>query len=125
MPSARKGENDFMKDLSGLKKIVLISEEFEKNKKASILGLEEFIPKSTLNTKEMKERNHIMTDRADALIQQSYRSFFDVLMQKSHKVTFIAVGAGHLPGEEGMCSLFRQKGYTVQRVFEDHHQDRK
>lgn len=28
----------------------------------------------------------------------------------------IAVGAGHLPGEKGLISLLRQKGYTVEPV---------
>lgn len=33
------------------------------------------------------------------------------------KPTFIAVGAGHLPGEEGVIRLLRAAGYTVKAVF--------
>ena len=32
--------------------------------------------------------------------------------------SFIAVGAGHLPGELGLISLMREKGYEVNPVFE-------
>jgi uncharacterized protein YbaP (TraB family) len=30
---------------------------------------------------------------------------------------FAAVGALHLPGEEGMLNLLRQKGYRVERLY--------
>lgn len=32
--------------------------------------------------------------------------------------TFIAVGAGHLPGEDGMIALLRKAGYTVRPVMQ-------
>ncbi|MBC8046180.1 MAG: TraB/GumN family protein [Fimbriimonadaceae bacterium] len=32
------------------------------------------------------------------------------------KPTFIAVGAGHLPGESGVIELLRKKGYTVKAI---------
>lgn len=35
-------------------------------------------------------------------------------------ISFIAVGAGHVPGQSGVCELLRCQGYTVQRLFEDH-----
>ena len=33
-----------------------------------------------------------------------------------HKPTFFAVGAGHLPGKDGILALLREKGYTVTPV---------
>jgi uncharacterized protein YbaP (TraB family) len=34
----------------------------------------------------------------------------------SSQKTFIAVGAGHLPGEFGVIELLRKKGYSVNSV---------
>lgn len=47
-------------------------------------------------------RNYIMADGIDTLVRQ-------------HRL-FIAVGAGHLAGEEGIINLLRKKGYRVRRV---------
>jgi len=44
-------------------------------------------------------RNHNMANRAEPFIKNGS--------------TFIAVGAAHLPGEEGVIELLRKKGYTV------------
>jgi uncharacterized protein YbaP (TraB family) len=38
--------------------------------------------------------------------------------QVEHGATFIAVGAGHLPGEQGVISLLRNAGYTVTPVVQ-------
>lgn len=45
------------------------------------------------------KRNHNMADRAEPFIKKGS--------------TFIAVGAAHLPGEEGIIELLRKKGYKV------------
>ena len=34
-----------------------------------------------------------------------------------HGRAFIAVGAAHLPGENGLVQMFRHRGYTVERVY--------
>jgi len=49
------------------------------------------------------DRNHLMVDRMRQYLQQG-------------KV-FVAVGALHLPGEEGLLNLLEQQGYTVRRVY--------
>jgi|GEM_PF-1361455 len=48
------------------------------------------------------DRNLIMAAGIDTIIHQ--------------QTSFIAVGSGHLGGEEGLVSLLRKKGYTVRRV---------
>ena len=47
-------------------------------------------------------RNHIMTERADPILQAGN--------------AFIAIGALHLPGEEGVVALLQDDGYTVSAV---------
>jgi len=49
------------------------------------------------------DRNHRMSDRMQVYLRQG-------------KV-FIAVGALHLPGEEGLLSLLEQQGFTVRRLY--------
>jgi uncharacterized protein len=34
--------------------------------------------------------------------------------------SFIAVGAGHLPGEKGLINLLKAEGFTLEPVFHDH-----
>lgn len=51
----------------------------------------------------MEERNHRMAERALALLQQGG--------------VFIAVGAMHLPGEEGLVALLREQGMTLTPVY--------
>ncbi|MEP7218312.1 MAG: TraB/GumN family protein, partial [Bacteroidota bacterium] len=50
----------------------------------------------------LTDRNHNMADRAVKYMEEG--------------PTFIAVGAGHLPGREGVIALLRGKGYTVRPV---------
>lgn len=52
----------------------------------------------------LKERNQKWIPKIDSLIHE--------------KSCFIAVGAGHLPGEEGVINLLRNKGYIVKPVIE-------
>lgn len=49
----------------------------------------------------LTKRNINMADRADKYLQDG-------------KSLFIAVGAAHLPGEQGVLELFRKKGYAVE-----------
>ncbi len=47
----------------------------------------------------ISDRNHVMADRAVPIIDKGN--------------AFIAVGALHLPGKEGIIELLRAKGYLV------------
>lgn len=49
------------------------------------------------------DRNHTMATRAGPVLEKGN--------------AFMAVGALHLPGDEGVVELLRQQGYTVTRVF--------
>ena len=49
------------------------------------------------------DRNHRMAERMQPYLQQGK--------------AFVAVGALHLPGKEGLLNLLEQQGYTVRRVY--------
>jgi uncharacterized protein YbaP (TraB family) len=49
------------------------------------------------------DRNHRMSDRMQVYLRQGE--------------VFIAVGALHLPGEEGLLNLLEQQGFTVRRLY--------
>ncbi len=49
------------------------------------------------------DRNHRMSDRMQVYLRQGR--------------VFIAVGALHLPGEEGLLNLLEQQGFTVRRLY--------
>lgn len=55
---------------------------------------------SMLNDEMIRARNHRMTERIVPLIRK--------------QSTFIAVGSGHLPGNEGIIALLRNEGYVVE-----------
>ena len=51
------------------------------------------------------------------LLLQRNRNWIPIISKLiSKKPTFIAVGAGHLPGEKGVLNLLREAGYTVTPV---------
>ncbi|MGX5816998.1 TraB/GumN family protein [Chitinophaga lutea] len=53
----------------------------------------------------------------DAILINRNRSWIPVIEAASRKAPVLyAVGAGHLGGEDGVISLLRQKGYTVEPV---------
>jgi uncharacterized protein YbaP (TraB family) len=51
----------------------------------------------------LDQRNHQMVDRMIPLLERGR--------------AFVAVGAAHLPGDEGMLHLLEQRGYRITRVY--------
>jgi hypothetical protein len=72
--------------------------------KADLAGIYALYKKEDLsnifNASLITLRNHKMADRMETFMKQK-------------KLLFTAVGALHLPGEEGIINLLRKKGYTV------------
>jgi hypothetical protein len=83
-----------------------------------ITTLNEFYNKQDLNgllalmqkTATPEELQGLLVDRNNKWIPQ-----LDTLLQ-SKKGTFIAVGAGHLPGEFGVLNQLKQKGYAIKPI---------
>ena len=76
------------------------------------------------------QRNFILTDSGEGEEQSGGIDFSTVLLnQRNHKwipkialisaekSTFFAVGAGHLPGKDGVLTLLRKAGYRVTAVL--------
>jgi uncharacterized protein YbaP (TraB family) len=57
------------------------------------------------NAALITNRNHRMADRIDSIMKK--------------KTLFTAVGALHLPGDEGVINLLRKKGYTLMPVWKE------
>ncbi len=58
-------------------------------------------------------------DFEDVMLNNRNRNWIPVMEKMmSEKVTFFAVGAGHLGGEVGVISLLREKGYTLRPLRE-------
>lgn len=56
-------------------------------------------------------------EMTEALVSVRNRAWIPAIEKLMKKYTnFIAVGAGHLPGEQGVISLLRKKGYMVEPV---------
>lgn len=51
----------------------------------------------------LTDRNYIMADRMQSILQKGN--------------AFIAIGAMHLPGEEGVLSLLKKQGYKIHSVY--------
>jgi uncharacterized protein YbaP (TraB family) len=64
--------------------------------------------------KQMNSPNQSYTKYLDGMLLQRNRNWIPIIdKQVTEAPVFIAVGAGHLAGEEGVISLLRKLGYTV------------
>jgi hypothetical protein len=64
--------------------------------------------------KSMNDPTQSYSKYLDGMLLQRNRNWIPIIMKQSNEnPIFIAVGAGHLAGEEGVISLLRKQGYTV------------
>lgn len=72
----------------------------------------------TLRTLVVDETRATYPEVYQALFVQRNNAWMEMLMQEMQGagVDFVAVGAGHLLGEDGLVEQFRARGYTVDRI---------
>jgi uncharacterized protein len=64
--------------------------------------------------KSMNDPNQSYSKYLEGMLLQRNRNWIPIIIKQStENPIFIAVGAGHLAGEEGIISLLRKQGYTV------------
>lgn len=63
---------------------------------------------------EASDEDPLITD--DFLIGRNYIHKDGVIAAMKEQATFIAVGAAHLPGEEGIIRLLEKEGFTVKAI---------
>ena len=68
----------------------------------------------------LQEDPVVMGEFEDALLDQRNQKWIaEILKLIEQMPTFIAVGAMHLPGENGLISLLREKGFTVKPILKN------
>ena len=68
----------------------------------------------------LKEDPVVMGEFEDALLDQRNQKWIAEILKLTEQMpTFIAVGAMHLPGENGLISLLREKGFTVKPILKN------
>ncbi len=76
---------------------------YQKQQLSEIAKLVETNSNQKVNKLLLVDRNYTMADRIAKLIKK--------------ESTFVAIGAGHLPGKEGVIELLRKKGFSVEPVY--------
>jgi len=105
----------------------------------TIIGLQEFDDMKEMyddmneyyTSENITELYELMTQPSEAFSQEYIDKMLEILLNKRNKnwvqkipeiaakkPTFFGVGAGHLPGLNGVINLLRQDGYTVEAVMD-------
>ena len=68
--------------------------------------------------KQMAENDEMIDGFSAELLTKRNKNWVPLLQKwMSENSIFVAVGAGHLPGENGLISLLRKEGYRVEPVY--------
>lgn len=68
--------------------------------------------------REMEDEDGGMGNYTDLMLGQRNRNWIPIMSeQMKKKRSFFAVGAGHLPGPQGVITLLRKAGFTVEPVM--------
>jgi uncharacterized protein YbaP (TraB family) len=78
-------------------------------------GLHNYIVQSLIESDDNPEKAKIVMDKM--LVNRNKNWIPKLESWMKQKSLFVAVGAGHLAGDEGVINLLRKQGYTVEAVF--------
>lgn len=68
--------------------------------------------------KQMVENDEMMDDFSAELLTKRNKNWVPLLQKwMSEEPIFVAVGAGHLPGEDGLINLLKSEGYRVEPLY--------
>jgi hypothetical protein len=66
----------------------------------------------------MAESEEMSDEFSDALLIKRNKNWVPLLQKwMAENPVFVAVGAGHLPGENGLISLLRNEGFKVEAIY--------
>ncbi len=108
---------DVVKSFSKTEQIDMLTEELDVrdyNKMVEVYKTQNIDSLYTMSNEQMEEDSEMMDKLAN---DRNAKWIAGIEKLTSEKSTFIAVGALHLPGEKGVISLLKQKGYTVEPVL--------
>jgi uncharacterized protein YbaP (TraB family) len=83
--------------------------------KQDLQGLHNYMLKSIAESEDNPEQAKAMIDKM--LVNRNKNWIPKLENWMKQKTLFIAVGAGHLAGDEGVINLLKRQGYTVEPVF--------
>jgi uncharacterized protein YbaP (TraB family) len=68
--------------------------------------------------KQMAENDEMMDGFSATLLTKRNKNWMPLLQKWMSEVPiFVAVGAGHLPGEDGLINLLISEGYRVEPLY--------
>ena len=112
-----KAQLDFLNNAYTDQEMIAMLKELniEETKKMVQYYIQEDISNLYLNVTDKK----VMNEKTKSFILDQRNNNWVTLMPEMMKKegVFFSVGAGHLPGEEGVINLLRKAGYTVKPIF--------
>lgn len=78
-------------------------------------GLHDYIVQSMVETEGTLEKSKVMMEKM--LVNRNKNWIPKLENWMKQKSLYVAVGAGHLAGEEGIINLLKKQGYSVEPVF--------
>lgn len=112
----------FIDNLTEQDKVLMVMESIksDKNSKKEMMDIQRVYSKQNLDSIYLlmhKDNGFIAKQEAVLLTNRNKNWILKIKDISSDKQAFIAVGAGHLPGENGLINLLKNEGFIVKPIF--------